>query len=102
MPLVADEPLYEVVDGWRVELAPMGVHETLIASALMFFLQMFAKPQGLGRAVVEALFDLEAGGRGRRRAVSRVSFQRWPANRRVPRDVPARVALPHLARPLRP
>src|SRR5258708_32339340 len=97
MPLVADEPLYEVVDGWRVELAPMGVHETLIASALMFFLQMVAKPQGLGRAVVEALFDLEAGGRGAPPAEAPGVSPRGPPNRRRPPPAPARPEPPTAA-----
>ena len=66
IPLVADEPLYEVVDGRRVEVEPMGAHETWIASALMWFLQTFARPQRLGRAVVEVLFDLPSIGRERR------------------------------------
>jgi Uma2 family endonuclease len=97
MALIVDEPHYEVVDGRRVELAPMGVHESLIASALMFFLQMFAKPRRLGRAAVEALFDLAPVGRERRPDVAFVSSLRWPYNRLAPRSENAWKVVPNLA-----
>jgi Uma2 family endonuclease len=97
MLLAADEPLYEVVDGRRVEIAPMGAHEALLASALMFFLQTFARSRRLGRAVVEGLFDLAPIPRERRPDVAFVSSQRWPWNRLAPRGENAWKVIPNLA-----
>jgi len=37
-----DERLYEVVDGERRELEPMGAFETALASALAYYLGPFA------------------------------------------------------------
>src|ERR1700726_4670444 len=85
MPQLADEPLYEVVDGRRVELTPMGVHEGWIASVLLWHLQTFAHPRRLGRAVMEILFDLATVGKERRPDVAFVSSQRWPYDRVPPR-----------------
>jgi Uma2 family endonuclease len=97
-PQIADEALYEVVDGCRVELAPMGIHETWIASALMWLMQTFAHARGLGRAVVEALFDLgPVVGRERRPDVAFVSSQRWQPNRLPPRGDNAWKVIPNLA-----
>jgi Uma2 family endonuclease len=97
MPHVIDEPLYEVVDGRRVELAPMGIHETLLASALMWYLETFAKPRKLGSAVVEGLFELAPVGRERRPDVAFVSSARWPYNRLAPRGENAWKVIPNLA-----
>src|SRR3977135_2176506 len=97
MSLVADEPLYEVIDGRRVEVEPMGAHEAWIASALMLFLQTFARPQRLGRAVVEVLFDLTPIGRERRPNVAFVASQRWPYGRLPPRGDNAWKVIPNLA-----
>jgi hypothetical protein len=58
MSFIADEPLYEVVNDQRVEIAPMGAHESLLASVLAFFLQLWSRPRRLGQAGVEVLFDL--------------------------------------------
>ena len=96
MPQLADEPLYEVVDGRRVELAPMGVHEGWIASVLIWYLQTFAQSQHLGRAVVEILFDLTPVGKERRPDVAFVSSQRWPYNRVPPRGDNAWKVIPNL------
>jgi Uma2 family endonuclease len=95
--LFLDEPLYEVVAGRRVEVAPMGAHENVMASSLMWFLQTFAKPHGLGRAVMETLFDLATVGRERRPDVAFVSSQRWPYNRLPPRGENSWKVVPNLA-----
>jgi Uma2 family endonuclease len=97
MPLTADEPLYETVDGHRVEVAPMGAHESLLASTLMGFLQAFARPKRLGRAAVEALFEMAPVGRERRPDVAFVSSERWPHNRLAPRGINAWQVIPNLA-----
>ena len=97
MPQVVDEPLYEVVDGRRVELPPMGIHESLLASALMACLASFAKAKKLGWTVVEGLFDLAPVGRERRPDVAFVSADRWPYNRLAPRGDNAWKVIPSLA-----
>src|SRR5262245_49483383 len=85
-PLV-DEPLYEVVDGRRVELPPMGVYPTRIASILDHHLGPFATSHGLGIVVVEMLFLIDrATGLQRRPDVSFVSTASWPLRRPMPKD----------------
>jgi Uma2 family endonuclease len=84
--LVNGDSLYEVVHGQCVELPPMGVYETNLASEIVVLLGTYGKTTGLGRAVCEMLFILNAGlGLKRRPDVAFVSYERWPRNRRVPR-----------------
>ena len=54
----ADESLYEVVNGEKVEQAPMGAYEVLLASFLNTLIDSFARDHQLGRAVTEMLFKL--------------------------------------------
>ena len=54
------DDLYEVVDGQRLELKPMGAHEALLASALFEFLAPYARQHKLGQVVSEMLFVLDA------------------------------------------
>jgi Uma2 family endonuclease len=80
----ADPPLYEVLDGRRVEMPPMSYHAVKVASRLMFALNVFARAHGLGEAVTEALFRLplpQDRDRHRRQDVAFVSFARWPQDR---------------------
>jgi Uma2 family endonuclease len=82
-PVDADA-LYEVVDGQVVELPPMGIYETWIASLLHVQLHLFVAME-LGRAVVEPLFDFtKTLGNKRRPDVAFVSYNRWPRKRQVP------------------
>jgi Uma2 family endonuclease len=92
-----DEPLYEVIDGQRVELPPMGIYQTLLANSLMFYVEMFAKPKKLGRTVVEGLFDLAPVGRERRPDVAFVSSARWAWGRLPPLADNAWSVIPNLA-----
>ena len=48
---VNDDSLYEVVNGQRVELPPMGAFETNLASRIVVFLANHANTKGLGRVV---------------------------------------------------
>lgn len=73
-----NDALYEVVNGQRVELPPMGAYETLIASALLCYLHPFCHKRKLGRAVNEMLFDLARIGQQRRPDVAFVSYKRSP------------------------
>jgi Uma2 family endonuclease len=81
-----NEASYEVVDGQRVELEPMGAQEILLASALSHFLDRFVYQQELGQVVCEMLFLLDAARDLKRRPdVAFVSFPRWPEPT-VPRE----------------
>ncbi|SIO32228.1 Endonuclease, Uma2 family (restriction endonuclease fold) [Singulisphaera sp. GP187] len=83
---VADDTLYEVVDGQVVEKATMGAYEAELASLLVGYLITFARTHKLGRVVCEALFLIDRGRNLQRRPdVAFVSDARWPYNRSAPR-----------------
>jgi Uma2 family endonuclease len=82
----ADEPLYEVVNGQRVELPPMSAYEVNIASVLLIRMGEFVRPRQLGRVVNEMLFALRPSQSQQRRPdVAFISYDRWPRDRPVPR-----------------
>jgi len=84
---LVDEPLYEVVDGRRVGLPPMGALPTEIASVLLEYLAPFARRSGLGKVVVEMLFVLDRkSGLQRRPDVAFISSARWPLKKPAPDD----------------
>jgi Uma2 family endonuclease len=86
-PAIEDDSLYEVVNGRRVELPPMGAFPTRVASILGQNLGPYAKAKGLGRVDVEMLYRLDdVGDLERRPDVAFVSYQRWPRNQPVPED----------------
>ena len=91
-----DEPLYEVVDGQRKKLPPMGASQTNIANVLLGFLIPFARAQNLGRVRGEMLFNFAAVNKQRRPDVAFVSYQRWPKAEPVP-DTNAWDVVPELA-----
>jgi len=77
---------YEVIDGRRVELHPMGTYEAHLAGELNQVLGAHARAQSLGRVEVELLFGLAPGRKLQRKPdVAFVSYQRWPRDRRLPR-----------------
>jgi len=79
---VQDEPLYEIVNGQRVELPPMSAYATWIASCFHGQLWSYVREKGLGMAVTEMLFVLDAEHNLRRRPdVAFVSTARWPLDR---------------------
>jgi Uma2 family endonuclease len=78
------EALYEVIDGQRKELPPMGAYETSLASLLTQDLGHFVRGQKLGRVVAEMLFNLAPLKKQRRPDVAFVSYQRWPKTDPVP------------------
>jgi Uma2 family endonuclease len=95
-PIVADDMLYEVVDGQVVEKT-MGAFETGIASLLVEILGPFARANRLGRFFGEMLFRIDLTQDLQRRPdVAFVSHARWPFNRRVP-NVPVWDMVPDLA-----
>jgi Uma2 family endonuclease len=77
-PLFDPDALYEVVDGQRKELPPMGAPEVNIACILVSFLNTFGRGNNLGRAESEMLFNLPPLTKQRRPDVAFVSYQRWP------------------------
>lgn len=79
------ESLYEVVNGVRVELPPMGAQSTWIATRLATRLAAFVEERRLGTVVVEMLFILDRNASLRRRPdVAFVSAKRWPLDRDPP------------------
>ena len=82
-PAVHAGTLYEVVNGQIVEIPPMGVYETYIASLL---LQCLVGQKKYGRAVMETLFDFTRTlDKKRRPDLALVSYDRWPREKQVPR-----------------
>lgn len=80
-----EEPLYEVVNGRKVELPPMSIYAIWIASRLQNRLGPFAERHGLGTVVTEALFILDPVRDLRRRPdLAFVSAGRWPLDRLLP------------------
>ena len=80
-----EEPLYEVVNGQKVELPPMSIYASWIASRIDRRLGSHAETHGLGTVVVEALFILDPVKNLRRRPdVAYVSAEKWPLDRPMP------------------
>jgi Uma2 family endonuclease len=93
---VADDELYEVIDGIRVRTPPMGVFAVWIASRLGRFLGQFADEK-LGRVIIEALFHLPAPvNRDRRPDIAFVSYERWAKDRPMPQTDNAWDVVPNL------
>ncbi len=76
--LLESEALYEIVNGERREITPMGVFAGSIASVLSQFLGLFGLQQKLGVALMEVLFRLKPGGASRRPDVAFVKYDRLP------------------------
>lgn len=82
---LGDEPLYEVVDGQRVDLLPMGILSNLIALRLTIAIANFLNNRLLGTVVMEALLILDSESDLRRRPdIAFVSSERWPLDRPIP------------------
>jgi Uma2 family endonuclease len=83
----AKEALYEVVNGERVELPPMGVNASLIASRLHINMGYFVESERLGILTMETLFILDAKRNLRRRPdLAFVSAQSWSLEQPVPEE----------------
>jgi Uma2 family endonuclease len=82
-----EEALYEVINGQRVELPPMSIYASWIASELHIDLGYFVRAGRLGTVVMETLLILDAQRELRRRPdVAFVSAQTWPLDRPVPEE----------------
>jgi Uma2 family endonuclease len=85
--VTGEEALYEVVNGQRVELPPMGVYSTFVALRLFLEAAPFATAHRLGIVVAEVLFILDRERNLRRRPdVAFVSAERWPLDRLIPEE----------------
>jgi len=94
---VDDDILYEVVQGQVQEKPGMGAYEAELASLLVAYLVTFVRDHKLGRAVSEALFQLDRVQNLQRRPdVAFVSNARWPFHRNAPK-VAAWDVIPDLA-----
>jgi Uma2 family endonuclease len=95
--IVADDELYEIIDGQRVRTPPRGIFAVWTASELYRHLGNFAVAN-LGRAITEALFHLPAPiNRDRRPDVAFVSCDRWAKSRPMPPTDNAWDVVPNLA-----
>jgi Uma2 family endonuclease len=95
-----DDDLYEIVDGHRIEIAPMSAYAAKVASRLATEINFHAWPDKRGEAVVESLFRLPLArdsGRNRKPDVAFVSSQRWPPDRPQPVGDNAWDVVPDLA-----
>ncbi len=74
-----DENLYEVVDGQRKDLEPMGALQVMLAWQLSYRLGRFVQDNKLGVVVTGMLFVLDSERDLQRRPdVAFVSYPRWP------------------------
>lgn len=87
--------LFEVVNGEKVP-KPVSNYENVMAGVLFARLEAHATANGIGRAVIEVMFDLPNVNNDRRPDVAFVSAARWPLTRRVPRTQ-AWAVVPELA-----
>lgn len=84
---VVEEPLYEVVNGRKVELPPMAIKSVVVASRLARHLGNHADDENLGHVVSEGLFILDDEADIRRRPdVAFVSYEHWPRERGFPAE----------------
>jgi Uma2 family endonuclease len=84
---IDSDSLYEVVGGQVVETEPRGARQVRIATFIAHLIEAYARPPGLGCAVVEMLFVIDpSSGLRRRPDVAFVSFERWPRERPIPDD----------------
>ncbi len=81
---LAEEALYEIIDGQYVELPPMSVYASLVASSLTGELSVFSHTHPIGRPFAQMLYRLPLNvSRSRRPDVSFVTYERWPKNRGI-------------------
>jgi Uma2 family endonuclease len=96
--IIDDEAPYEIIDGNRVELPPMSIYASVVASELMRVLGNHAVSNRCGRAVADGLFRLPLDRERKRRPdVAFVSAARWPMDRPLPYPDNAWDVVPDLA-----
>lgn len=90
-----DDALYEVIDGRIVEKVQMGTYPVELASILQGYLDPFVRRAGVGRAIIEVLFRIDARTEYRP-DLAFVSHAKWPLSRRAPKKQPWEI-VPDLA-----
>ncbi len=93
--VVGDGDLYEIINGEKV-IKPRSTYENILAGELFGRLRDHAAVTGLGRAVIEVMFDLPDLRNDRRPDVGFVSFDRWAQTRGIP-STKAWAVVPDLA-----
>jgi Uma2 family endonuclease len=82
-----DQDRYEIIDGLKVELPPMSVQASVLASRIATQLSVHGMTQNIGEAVTETLFTLPSPlDRNRRPDFAFVPYSRWPAGLTIPHD----------------
>src|SRR5260370_9820188 len=80
---IADDELYEIIDGQRVLPPPKSVRAVWIASQILQHIGHFGRAHNVGHSICHALFRLPLPiDRQRRPAVAFVSYDRWTNGRR--------------------
>ena len=86
-PVLLPDSGYEVVNGERKELHPMGAREVDLASIIDQLMGSFARTERLGKVVTELLFRLDSTSKLQRRPdVAFVSASKWPIERLAPSE----------------
>jgi Uma2 family endonuclease len=99
-PMEADDALYELIHGQRVELPPMSVWAVTITTRLTGLMNAFAKPNRLGEAFTEMLIVVPVPGdeeRNRRPDICFVSSSRLVTSTPEDPDANAWIVVPDLA-----
>ncbi len=79
------DALYEIVNGWIVEVPGMSAYAATIAERIWLGIREVAKPARLGSAWIETMFIIDPEANTRRRPdVAFVSADRWPLDRPIP------------------
>ena len=92
-----DEPLFEIIDGEKVELPPMSYFATLTGTRLTVKMGIFLESADLGHLAAETLFHLPLPvDRNRRPDLAFVSYLRWAQDRKKDRDENAWDVVPNL------
>jgi Uma2 family endonuclease len=82
---MSDEPLYEMINGQRVDLPPMSILSNMIACRLSYKIMNHLMRKRQGTMVMKALLILDDETDTRRRPdVAFVSAERWPLDREIP------------------
>jgi Uma2 family endonuclease len=94
---IDDEPLYEIIDGQKVELPPMSYYGSLTGTRLTVKLGIFLETVDLGHLASETLFHLALPvDRNRRPDIAFVSYDRWPKDRKKDKNENAWDVVPNL------
>jgi Uma2 family endonuclease len=92
-----DEPLYEIIDGQRVELPPTSYFGGLTKTKLTVKLGIFLTSNDQGHLATETLFNMGIpADRNRRPDIAFVSYLRWARDRKQDRDENAWPVVPNL------